>query len=66
MWVNADHGRDFHPLADHMTKLQYFTMAEFSVFSFSLDLIFHQTLSNLIVYNLIASQKLHTKVAQTS
>ena len=19
--VNADHGRDFHPLADHMTKL---------------------------------------------
>ena len=21
LWVNADHGRDFHPLTDHMTKL---------------------------------------------
>ena len=20
VWVNADHGRDLHPLADHMTK----------------------------------------------
>ena len=22
VWVNADHGRDFHPLANHMTKLK--------------------------------------------
>ena len=28
MWVNADHGRDFHPLADHMTKLKNFTKEE--------------------------------------
>ena len=25
VWVNADHGRDFHPLADHMTQLNNFT-----------------------------------------
>ena len=25
VWVNADHGRDLHPLADHMTKLRNFT-----------------------------------------
>ena len=38
-WVNADHGRDLHPLADHMTKLQNFTKEEnraFSAFRFSL------------------------------
>ena len=28
VWVNADHGRDLHPLADHMTKLQNFTKEE--------------------------------------
>ena len=28
MWVNADHGRDLHPLADHMTKLNNFTKEE--------------------------------------
>ena len=22
VWVKADHGRDLHPLADHMTKSQ--------------------------------------------
>ena len=35
VWVNADHGRDFHPLADHMTRLKSFTKEEnryFSVF----------------------------------
>ena len=25
VWVNADHGRDLHPLADHMTKLRNLT-----------------------------------------
>ena len=25
VWVNADHGRDFDPLSDHMTKLRNFT-----------------------------------------
>ena len=40
MWVNADSGRDFHPLADHMTKLQHFTKGEnrdFSAVLFSLQ-----------------------------
>ena len=36
--VNADHGRDFHPLADHLTKLKKFTKGEIHEFSFSLDL----------------------------
>ena len=52
LWVNADHGPDFHPLADHMTKLQNFTkgeIREFSAFPFPLQLVFDQTLSNLIV-----------------
>ena len=65
-WVNADHGRDLHPLADPMTKLQNFTKEEnrdFSAFGFSLQLML--ALSNLIVC-LMISQKLHTKVAQTS
>ena len=26
--VNDDHGRDFYPLADHMTKIRYFTKGE--------------------------------------
>ena len=37
VWVNADHGRDPHPLADHMTKLKKFTKEEnhdFQHFSF--------------------------------
>ena len=40
MWVNADHGRDLHPLANHMTKLQKFTKEQnrdFSAFKFSLQ-----------------------------
>ena len=41
--VNAYHGRDFHPLADHMTKLQYFTKGEYSAFKFFLQLMFDQT-----------------------
>ena len=68
VWVNADHGRDFHPLADHMTKLKNSPkgeIREFSAFPFSLQLMFDKTLSNLIVC-LMISQKLHTKVAQTN
>ena len=66
--VNADHGCEFHTLADHMTKLKNFTKGEIlecSVFPFSLHLMFDQTLSNLIVLMMI-SQKLHIKVAQMS
>ena len=40
--VNANHGRDLHPLANHMTKLQNFTKGEnrdFSAFRFSLHLM---------------------------
>ena len=40
-------------------------MLEFSTFKFSLQLMFNQISNNLIVC-LIISQKLHTKVAQTS
>ena len=35
--VNADHGRDLHPLADQMTKLKNFTKEQnrdFSAFRF--------------------------------
>ena len=41
LWVNADHGRDLHPLP-MMTKLRNFTKEEnrdFLVFRFSLYLI---------------------------
>ena len=68
VWVNADHGHDLHPLADHMTKLNNITKEEnriFSAFPFSLQLMLEQTLTNLIVC-LMISQKLHTIVAQTS
>ena len=66
--VNADHGRDLHPLADHITKLRNFTKEEnrdFSAFRFSLQLMLEQARTNLIVC-LMISQKLHTKIAQTS
>ena len=33
VWVNADHGRDLHPIADHTTKLNNFTKEENSDFS---------------------------------
>ena len=66
LWINADHARDLCPLVDHVTKLKHFTKGdihEFSVFPFSLHLMFEQILSNLIVC-LMISQKLHAKVAQ--
>ena len=50
--VNADHGSDLNPLAGHMTKLRNFTkgeICEFSVFPFSLQLLFDQTLSTIII-----------------
>ena len=64
--VNADLGRDFYRLADRMTKLRYFTqgkICKFSAFPFSLQLMFDQTLSNLIVC--LTYKNPHTKVAQT-
>ena len=66
MHVSTDHQRDFRPLDDHITKLQHFTkgeIREFSPFPFSLDLMFDQTLSNLIIC-LVISQNLHIKYAQ--
>ena len=42
VWVNADHGCDLHPLANHMTKLRNFTKEEncdFSAFRISLQLM---------------------------
>ena len=33
VWVNADHGRGFHPLTDHMTKLNNFSKEENCNFS---------------------------------
>ena len=55
--VNADHRRDFHPLADHMTKLQNFTKEEnhnISAFRFSLQLMLEQAITNLIVCLMIS------------
>ena len=66
--INANCGRDLHPLADHMTKLHNFTNEEnhdFSAFLFLLQLTREQALTNLILY-LMIPQKLHVKVAQTS
>ena len=40
MLVNVDHGRDLHPLADHMTKLRNFIKEQnrdFLAFRFSLQ-----------------------------
>ena len=62
--VNADRGRDLHPLADHMTKSRNFTKEEnrdLLAFRFSLQLMLEQALTNLIVC-LMISQKLHTTV----
>ena len=66
MWVNADHGRDLHPLTSHdkVTKFHQ-ENCDFSALRFSLQLMLEQALTNLIVC-LMISQKLHTKVAQTS
>ena len=63
--VNADHGRDFHILADHTTTLRKFNkgeIREFSACPFSLKLMFDQTLSNIIVCLMITHTKLRTRV----
>ena len=47
---DADHGRDLHPLVDHMTMLLNFTkdeIREISAFPLSLQLLFDQTLSKI-------------------
>ena len=65
--VNANHGHEHH-CADHTTRLYNFSMGEiceFSAFPFSLQLMFDQTLSNLIVC-LMISHKLHKMFSQTS
>ena len=57
VYVNADHGRDLHPLADHMTKVRNFTNEEnrdFSAFRFSLQLMLEQALTNLIIFLMIS------------
>ena len=36
MRVNADHGHDLRPLADHMTKLKKITKGEIRVFNVSI------------------------------
>ena len=35
--IKADHGRDFHPLADHDTVTKFHQGREFSAFPFSLQ-----------------------------
>ena len=68
--VNAHRARDFHPdrsMADHVTKLHNFTkieIRELSAFLFSVQLMFDQRLTNLIVC-LMISQKRCAKVAQS-
>ena len=68
--VNADHGRDFHPLAEHTTTLNNFIkgeIREFLAFPFSLDLKFDRTLSKLVVCLVISHknyiQKLHKRAS---
>ena len=41
VWVNADRGRDFHPLTDRMTKLRNFTKEENRVFFSNSEVVAH-------------------------
>ena len=62
--VSADHGLVFHPLDNHITKLRNFTngeIREFSAFPFSFQLMFDETLSNIIVCLMISHTKLYKK-----
>ena len=70
VWVNDDHGRDFHPFADYITKLRNFTKEEnreFSTILFLLQLMLDQALTNVIVYLMISQknyvQKLHKRAS---
>ena len=38
VWVNADDGRDFHPLADHMTMLRNYTKGKIRLIVFSVSI----------------------------
>ena len=67
--VNANQLRYIHPLADDLTKLRIFPkveISEFSAFPFLLQLMFDQTLTNLIVCLMISQKKMSHKVVQTS
>ena len=55
--VNADHGRDFHPLFNHMTNSRTFNR-EFSAFPSSLQLMLDHTLKVLNQLNCFASLEL--------
>ena len=50
--ADADYGRDFHNLADHMIELN-------KIHQLAFHLMLHQTFSNLIVFLMIS----HTKNA---
>ena len=60
VWVNVDHGRDLHPLDDHVTKLGNFTKEknrDFSGVRFSLQLMLEHALTNLIVCLMVSHKK---------
>ena len=67
--LNTDYGSDFHPLADHMTKLRNFTkgeIREFSEFTFLLQLMIDQQFGNLIISLMISQtciQHLHKRTS---
>ena len=71
VWVNADHGRDLHPLADHMTTLKFtkFHQGRKSTFfsiSICFQLILEQALTNVIACPTISQncvQKLHKRAS---
>ena len=52
----SDDGNEIHPLASHLTKLRNFTTCGIHEFPFSLQLMFDQTLNDLIIC-LMISQK---------
>ena len=64
--VNPDNGRNFHPLADHTTKLRNFTKGEnhhLTAFRFSLHLMLEQALSNLIVCLMISHKNTYKRAS---
>ena len=57
-----DHGRDFHPLTDHMTMLRNYSKGEipdFSAFEILHQLMFDEMLSNLKGYLIISQKSSH-------
>ena len=67
MWVDADHGRDFYPLVDHITKLKISPRKKIINFQqfVSLQLMLEQALTNLIVCLMISQklQRLHKRAS---